>query len=159
MRHSPRSVADNQGAEIAHVVAGRAHIREQDAPDVVNVLAGFFDLDRRDAQAFVENLGRLAGEAGRRHASHLADVADRDRKTDQVAVDKYRLEKGMFGRMQAAAIGIVVEDHVTFLEILDGDFVDTGTDQQGHAADHRRTEVAGRDHLAVGERQRAGEIE
>jgi len=68
----------DQGAEVSHVVAGRAHVREQDAPDVVDVLAGFFDLDRRHAQAFVENLGRLAGKTGRRHAADFADMADGD---------------------------------------------------------------------------------
>ena len=149
----------DEGAEVAVVVAGRPDVGEHQPPDVVDVLAGADDLDGRNAKPLVEHFRRFAGEAGRGHASDLADVADRDREADQRVLDEDRLEEGVLGRVQAATIGVVVDQDVALFEVLDGDLLDARAQQQRHAADHRGAKVAGGDQFARRQRKPAGEVE
>ena len=145
--------------QIAVVLARRAAVGEQQLPDLVDVLARLLDLDRRHAQALVEDLGRLAAEGARHHAADLGDVADADREALELAVDEERLEEGVLGAVQAAAVGIVVEDDVAVLKGLERDLLGAGLDQERHAADHRRAELGAGDHVALGVGERAGEVE
>ena len=71
----------------------------------------------------MEDLGRLAAEGAGHHAADLGDVADADGEAHQLAVDEERLEEGVLGAVQAAAIGIVVEDDVAFLERVERDLL------------------------------------
>ena len=159
--HAPLAEVDgrDQRAEVAVVVARRAHVREHQAPDIVDILAGALDFHGRHSQALVEDLGGLAGEARGRHAADLADMTDGDRETQQIAVEEDGLEEGVFGRVQTAAIGVVVDYDIALDQIIDRDFLHAGTDQQRHAADHRRAEITGRDQFAVRQREATGEIE
>ena len=104
----------------------------------------------------MENLGRLAGEAARHHAADLDEMADRDGKAHQFAADEDRLEHGVLGRVQAAAVGVVMDDHVARIDV--GNFVHHRAHQERHAADLGRAELGHRDHVALGAGQRAGEI-
>ena len=70
-----------------------------------------------------------------------------------------RLEEGVLGAVQAAAIGVVVEDDVALLQGLERDLLGAGLDQQRHAADHGRAELGAGDHVALGVGERAGEVE
>ena len=107
----------------------------------------------------MEDLGRLAGEGARHHAADLGDVADADREAQQLAVNEERLEEGVLRTVQAAPIGIVVEDDVAVLDRVERDFLRAGLDQQRHAADHRGAELGAGDHVALIVGERAGEIE
>ena len=98
----------------------------------------------------MEDLGRLAAERTRHHAADLGDMADADGKAEQAAVLEERLEEGVLGAVQAAAIGVVVEDDVALLQGLERDLLGAGLDQQGHAADHGRAELGAGDHVALG---------
>ena len=106
----------------------------------------------------MEHLGRLAGEAGRRHAADFANMTDCDCEADQIAIDEYRLDESVLRRVQPAAIGIVVQDHVAFLQIVHVYFLHAGPNEQRHAADHCRAEIAGGDHLTVRQRKPAVQV-
>ena len=149
----------DQRAQIAIVVTRRSNVREEQLPDFLDILAAALDFDRRHANALMEDLRRLAGEGARHHAADLLQVADRHRETHDFVVDEDRLNKGVLGAMQAAAIGIVVADHIAGLERIEWDLFHAASHQQRHAADHRRAEFCLRDHLAVRARQRTGEVE
>ena len=101
----------------------------------------------------MEDLGRLAAEGARHHAADLGDVADADREALELAVDEERLEEGVLGAVQAAAVGVVVEDDVALLERVERDLLGAGLDQERHAADHRRAELGAGDHVALGRRR------
>ena len=140
--------AGNHGPHIAVVVARRAHVRQPELPDLDHVFAALLDLDRRHANAFVENFGRFRRKAAGHHAAYFRDVANRDREGHQLAVDKHRAEQRVLGRMQPAAIGIVVHQHVAGFDVGERDFLQAGANQQRQAADLRRTEFGGGEHFA-----------
>ena len=79
----------------------------------------------------MEDLGGLAAEGAGHHAADLGDVADADGEAQELAVAEERLEEGVLGAVQAAAIGVVVEDDVALLQRVERDLLGTGLDQSG----------------------------
>ena len=156
--HAEIDRADH-GAQITVILARRAHVGEQQLPDLVDVHSFLLDLDWRHADAFVEDLGRLAGERARHHAADLGDVADAHREAEKLAVDEEWLEEGVLRTVQAAPVGVVVQDDVAVLDRVERDLLGAGLDQERHAADHRRAELGAGDHVALVVGERAGEIE
>ncbi len=59
---------------------------------------------RRNLQAFVENLARLAGTASRHGTANVALMRDAAAEAEQAAVDEDRRDHGDVGRMGAAAL-------------------------------------------------------
>ena len=151
--------ARDERAQVAVVVAGGADVREQQLPDLLHVLAAALDLDRGHADALVEDLGRLAGEGARHHAADLLQMADGHGEAHELVIDEDRLDQRVLGAVQAAAVGVVVADHVAGLEGLQRDLLDAAAHQQRHAADHRGAVLGLRDHLAFGAREGAGEVQ
>ena len=143
----------DQRPEIAVVLARRADVGQHDLPHVIHVFTAALDLDRRHAQALVEDLGGLAGKTAGDRAPGFGDVADRHRVAHQLAIDEDRLEEGVLGGVQPAAVGIVVDDHVALFDRVGGNLGDTGFDEERHAADLRRAEIRHRDHLTLGVRR------
>ena len=109
--HAEIDRADHR-PEVAVVLPGRSRVGEQQLPDLVDVLARLLDMHGRDAQALMEDLGRLAAEGARHHAADLRDMADADGEAEQLAVREERLEERVLGTVQAAAIGVVVQHDV-----------------------------------------------
>ncbi len=161
VRHAALAEVDggDQGAEVAVIVAGGADVGQHQPPDVVDVLPRSLDLDRGHAQPLVEHFRSLAREARRGHAADLADMADGDREADHGAFHEDRLEEGVLGRVQPAPVRVVVHQHVALLQLAEGDLLDARAQQQRHAADHGRAEIAGGDQLARRESEAAGEVE
>ena len=151
--------ACNQRAQVAVVVTGGTDIREEQLPHLLHVLAAAHDLDRRYTKSFLEDLGRLARESARHHAADLLQMADRHGEAHELVIDEDRLDQRMLGAVQAAAVGVVVADHVAGLEGVQRDLLDATPHQQGHAADHGRAVFGLRDHLAFRARERAGEVQ
>ena len=149
----------DHGAVVAVVVTRRADVREQQLPHLVHVLALLLDLDRGDAQALVEDLRRLAGEAARHHAADLGHMADRHRIAHEPAVHEDGREEGVLRRVQAAPVGVVVHDDIALVHGLVRHLADAGLDEERHAADLRRAVVGDRDHVAVGVGDGAAEVE
>ena len=68
---------------------------------------------RRQMQAFVEDLARLARAASRHRAADVALVRDRAAEAEQRAADEHRRDHRHIGRMRAAAlIGMVDQEGV-----------------------------------------------
>ncbi len=74
------------------------------------------DLDRRDAQALLEDLGGVGGEDADRLAADLGQVADVGDEAEQLALVEDRADHAVLGDVRAAAVGIVVQDDVAGLE-------------------------------------------
>ena len=102
--------------EVAIVLARGAAVGEQKLPDLVDVLACLLDLDGRNPQPLVKDLGGLATEGTRHHAADLGDVADAHGKSQKLAIHEERLEEGVLGAVQTPTIGVVVQDNIARLE-------------------------------------------
>ena len=86
-------------------------------------------------------------------------MADGHRPGLQLAVEEDRLEEGVLRSVQAATIGVVVQDDVAFAQGVEVDFLEAALHQDGNAADHRRAEIRHRDEVAFLVRQAAGEVQ
>ena len=106
----------------------------------------------------MEDFRRLAGESARHHATDLSDMADRYCVSKQYAIHEYRLDEAVLRSMHAAAVRIVGDDDIAFLDALMWDFLRCCLEHQRHAADLRRIEFGDTDHLAPGVAEAAGEI-
>ena len=115
--------AADQRPHIAVIVPWRAHIGEPQLPHLSDILAALFYLHRRYADALMKYFRCLGGKGARRHAAHFRYMTDGDGKGDQFTVDEHRREERMLRRVQAAAIGIVVDDHVALFDIVERDFL------------------------------------
>ena len=151
--------ARDQRPQVAVVVAGGADVREEQLPHLLHVFAAAHDLDRGYTHSFLENLGRLTREGARHHAADLLQMADGHGEAHDFVIDEDRLDQRVLGAMQATAVGVVVADHVAGLEGLQRDLLDAASHQQRHPADHRGAIFRLRDHLALGARERAGEVQ
>ena len=65
------------------------------------------DLDGRDADALLIDLGRLARHAARHHAADIGPMGAHGRKEDQPAVREHRIDDGDVVEVRAAGIRIV----------------------------------------------------
>ena len=74
------------GLEIAEPLVGNAHVGEQEIERGLVHPPAFEDLQRRDADALLVDLGRLAGHAAGHHAADVGPVGAHRRKEDQPAL-------------------------------------------------------------------------
>ena len=109
-------LADVQRADHRlHVAVGHsrsADVGQDDVPDRLDVLASLDDLERRDADALLEDLGGVAGEAAGNLAADLRHVADARGEADQLVFVEDGLDDAVLREVAAAAERVVVEDDV-----------------------------------------------
>ena len=113
---------------------------------------------RRQMQAFVENLARLARAASRHRAADIALVRDRAAEAEQRAADEDRREHRHVRRVRAATlIRMIDQEGVTL-----GDGVAVSREHRGAAgrkrADMQRQHDVLGDHVALRVHQRAGGV-
>ena len=149
----------DHGPHVAIVLARRAGVGQQQLPHLVHIFSGLFYFYRRHPQTLMEDLGGLAAEGAGHHAADLGHMADADGEAHQLALDEEGLEEGVLGAVQAAPIGVVVEDDVARLERVKRDLLGAGLYQERHPTDHGRAELGAGDHVALGVGQGAGKIE
>ena len=96
--------------EVAAEVARMAHVEHDHLVDVVAPLAAVVELQRRNADAFLPDLGRAGVVGAVRGAADVALVRAVDRPEREAVAVEDRHERGEVGQMIAAAIGIVEQD-------------------------------------------------
>src|SRR5437763_483936 len=85
----------------------------------VALLVPLDDLHRRDAQALLEDLGRVGREAPDRLPADLGEVTDVRHEPEELALVEDGPHDAVLGDVRAAAVGVVVQDDVARLERLD----------------------------------------
>ena len=80
-------------------------------------------------------------------------------KPDQLALVEDRQGQGDVIEVAAGGVGVVGDEDVAGLHVLDAEMLDLGLDRLGHAADEHRQPEADRHGLALGREQPGGEIE
>ena len=105
--------------EVTAEFAGIANIQSQQIEQIVAQLAGLVELDRRNAQALLEDLGGggIVGAMG--GAADVALMGAHDGPEQPLAAVEHRHERGEIGQMAAAMIGIVEQDDVARLDVLE----------------------------------------
>ena len=105
--------------EVAAEFAGVADVQRQQIEQIVAQLAGFIELDRRDAQAFLIDLGGggIIGAMG--GAADVALMRAHDGPEQPLVAGEDRHEGGQVRQMAAAMIGIVEQDDVARLHVLE----------------------------------------
>ena len=155
-------LAEAVGAELAADVAehqlGRAAVGADDALDVVARLMAALVAHRRQVQALVEHLARLARAASRHRPADVALVRDRAAEAEQRAVDEHRAEHAHVRRVRAAAVVGMVDQEGVALGDVAAEFRDHGAAAGRERADMQRQHDVLRDHLALGIHQRAGGV-
>ena len=106
--------------------------------------AALVELHRRDAQALLEDLGRVGSIRPRHTPADIAVVGDDHGEAEQPLPGKDRLEHEDVGQVHAAVIGVVEHDHVAGKHVIAEAF-----DDHVHRIGHR-TEVQ-RDGLGLAE--------
>ena len=149
----------DHGLHVAVRHPRRADVGHDDVPDGLDVLAPLDDLQRRDAQALLEDLRGVAGEAARHLAADLGHVPDAGGEGDQLAVTEDGLDDAVLGQVAAAAEGVVVEHDVARTEVLLADLEDRPLDDEDDRTEVGRAELGLGDHLALGVEDRAREVE
>ena len=155
-------LAQPVGAELAADVAehqlGRAAVGADDALDVAERLEAALVAHRRQVQALVEHLARLAGAASRHRPADVALVRDRAAEAEQLAVDEHGREHAHVGRVRAAAVIGVVDQEGVALRDGAAELRDDRAGAGRERADVQRQHHVLRHHLAFGVHQRAGGV-
>ena len=136
-----------------------AVVGQDDPPDVLHVLAAVHDLQRRQAQTLLVDLGGIGGEGSGGHAPDLSDVGDVADEPPGLALMKDRFHHQVLGHVALTAIGIVVDEDVTGTEGIESDLVQHPLHGVLAGAEHRRAELRLPDQIAAEIEEHAGEIE
>ncbi len=114
------ALADGAGSHLgAHVVLHdiEANVGEDQVPDVLAQLAALVDLDRRDAQRLLPDLGRVRVVAAGDRAADVGLVSLGRRPGDQLVFEEDRLEDGDVVVLVAQREDVVVEDDVAGVDV------------------------------------------
>ena len=156
----------DHGGEIAAEIMGIADIERDHVEDVVAQTACLVELDRRNAQAFLPDLGRIGIIGAMRGAADVALMRADDGPEQPSGAVEHRHEGGDIRQMAAAVIGIVHQDDVARRDVLEallhrergpGQRADMDRNVVGlrdqpalHVADRQREIAAGIEDLRIG---------
>ena len=107
----------NLGPQIAEHLDGYADIHLDKAKDCFVRHAPLIELEERDADAFLKDLGGVDGRPARRQTTDVGVMDERGRETLDGVVAEDRLHDIDIGKMHAAAaIGIIEREDVAGID-------------------------------------------
>ena len=137
--------------DVADALVGDADVRQDDRQDLVVDRAALVELDRRQPQTFLLDLGRVGREAARHHAAGVGPVAGVGEPAPRLAGAEERLHELHVHQVRAAEVRVVDDEDVARLErdLQALHALDHRLHRELHRADeHRQAELALRDQLA-----------
>ena len=147
------------GVEVAPRVPRGAVVRHDQPPQLHVVLVSLDDLDRGDAQALLEDLGRVRGERPHRLAADLGQVADVRDEPEQLALVEDPTHDAVLGDVRAATVRIVVQHDVARLERLDTELLQRPADDEQARGDLGGAELGLADHVSAPVEEDAREVQ
>ena len=134
--------------DVADPLVGDPDVRQDDRQDLLIQPALLVELDGRQAQALLLDLGRIGGEAARHGTTGIRPVAGVGEPGEQLAAVEERLGEAHVHQVRAAEIGVVDDDHVARPDL--GHALDHRLGRELHGADeHRQPQIALGDQGAV----------
>src|SRR6267142_4735038 len=107
------------GCEIAAEFTGVTNVQRQEIEQIVAQLSGFVELDRRDAQSLLINLGRAGVIGAVGGAADITLMRAHDGPQQAPLAIEYRHEGGEIGQMAAAVVGSAEQDNFARLDVLE----------------------------------------
>ena len=151
-QHGEAALADGQGRclglDIADALIGDADIAQDDREDFLIHDAALEQLDRRQAQTLLLDLGGGRREAARHGASGIGPMAGVGQPGEQLALIEEGFDEANVHQMGAAEIGIVDHIHVAGHEIA-SPFDDRAGAELHGADEDRQAEIALGDEIAI----------
>ena len=146
--------------QVAPEHVGPADVLLHHRQQVVIEGARLDQLQRRDAQPLLEDLGRRRGIGAGRHAAHVEMMAERADDGDAAPLGEDRAEGQDVGDVLAAAIGIVGDDDIAILPALQRQVVaQHGAQARAHRVQVLRDARRLRDIVAMRVEDRRGIIQ
>ena len=142
-------------AEIAHREFRHAHVRADDARELVVLHAALEDLDDRQLQALGVDVLRAAAE----RAADIDPMRHRRRERHDLAVVKDRQREDHVVEMAAHDVGVVGQQNVAGLDAVGSVELELRFDRIGEAANEHRQTEADRDRVAVRIEEADGVVE
>src|SRR5882724_12379654 len=105
--------------EVAAKLSGVANVQRQQVEQIVAQPSRFVELDRRNTQSFLPDLGRAGIIAAMRGAADVALVRANDGPEQPPLAIENRHERGEIRQMTAAMIGVVEENNVAWPDVLE----------------------------------------
>ena len=146
-----------QGLHVAEHLVGHADVFLEDAPDCPVELALLIELERREDEALLVNLGVVAGVAPGDAPADVGLMSDATTPAHEDVVHENGLEQEYVGQVAGALVGVVVGEYVAGLHVV-AEGVHDALEGRGHAAEMRRQGEALGHLLALGVEQRGGEV-
>ncbi len=148
------------GLDVAAPFAGHADVGEDEFQEVFVEDAFAKQLDRRDAQSLLVDLGGAGGEAAGDHAADVRPVAAVGEEDEQLAVVEEGLHHADVHQVGSAGVGIVDEEEVALVDVVAVDGAQDGLGGELHYADEEGQAPAslGDDLTGVGFVDAVGEV-
>jgi len=137
--------------QVAHPLAGRARVEQDQVEHVPVELARAHDAHRRDAHAFLVDRLAHRGFRARHHAAHIRVMRDVGDEGDDAPADEDRRDDGDVGQVRAAAVVRIVRDeHIARHDLLLRKALQYLVHRAHHRAQVYRHALRQRDHLPRG---------
>ena len=146
-----------EGLDVAEDLVRYADVLFEDAPDGLVELAFRVELEGREDQALLVDLGVVAGVAAGNPPSDVGLMSDATTPADQDVVNEYGLEQENVGQVAGALVGVAVGEDVSGEDVV-AEGVHHALEGGGHAAEMRRQGEALGDLLPLGVEQGGGEV-
>ena len=143
--------------EVARAVLGQAHVAEQERHGGPVEPALLVDLDGRDADAFLVDVGGEAGIAPRGHPADVGPVSAHGGEDEQLALLEDGVEHGHVVQMGAAPVRVVQEDDVAGPDVT-GEVLHGAADGPRHGQHVPGMILGLGDHLGLRIEERAREV-
>ena len=153
------SRADRAGGDlrvdVAHQHVRHAHVLPQHRDQRVVQRVAATELQQRDANAFLEDLGGVGRRGARRHAADVLVMRHRRADRDHASVGEHRHHDGDVRQMRAAEIGVVEDPDVALAHRLERHVVQQPSHHRRQRAEMHRDGERLRQCLAL-QREQAG---
>ncbi len=143
------------GAEVAHRALGQPHVVLDDRNQFLVDHALAVHLHDRHLQAFGEDVGGGAVE----RAADVRPMRHAAGERHQLALPEHRDGERHVVEMAAGDVGVVGQQDVAGIEVLDAVMLELGLHRVAHAADEHRQAEPDRDGVALRVEQPDGEVE
>ncbi|OPZ04004.1 MAG: hypothetical protein BWZ08_02791 [candidate division BRC1 bacterium ADurb.BinA292] len=137
------------GLQVAEGHFGDAHIGPQESKERGVGLAAAIELEPRDAQAFLKDLGVVAGGAARHAAADIQVMRGGDGERHALVLPEDGADDEDVGGVHPAVERVVQNEEVARLDVV-AELLKQGFHREGGRADVERDRHALSDHVAVG---------
>ena len=145
--------------EIAPGVVRRSVVGEDDAPGILDIIAPVEQLDRGEPQPFLVDVRGVRGKGSRGLATNFGDMPDIPCEPEEMIAEEHWSHHHVLREMTATPVAVIVDEHVSRMEVVDPLFLHGPFHRVGNGSHHRWGVVLLGNQVAVAIEENRGEIE